>query len=802
MDMLKKTSMFGRKKIRRNGPIALVSSLLCGVLLFGSSSFAASVDTGVLCSIEAAGRYVNWDGVTNVAQFAGPDGNLYFAVDSDNTVTVYKTDGTGKVTGNVALAKQHPTFGTAICDAAGNYYLVTGETNTTDDTSVNTIFISKYSSTGTHIATVGDNGSSSLAYYYNNTFYTKYPFEAGNCDAAINGNILTVTYGRKMYSGHQSNSVFTVNITDMSKVNVGSFYESHSFAQRVVPTPEGFAYVSEGDCYDRAFTLYSVKLSGNECTYTNEGHLFDFWVEDGALESYNMYVLNDNFAHMGGLVTLSDGKVAFAAQSATSLSEEAENEAEQIFIQIFDPYGDLKNQETYTTKGARGGLAGPNGRDAVGNYGVTWLTGLDEGCEISNVQIACTSENKIVILYEMSENYSYSGVYYMVLDEEGKTIVDYSLFSRTARLNPCEMPVSVGKNVSWVGNSNSDNKIYTYTLDPSIDYEAQIRNEEENGQNGGTDGGEGTGTDDIDTDGGERTDTDDIDTDGGEGTDTDDTDTDGEEGTGTDDTDTDGEEGTDTDDTDTDTDKGTDNGDGTGKDDTDKGTDGGDKNKDDKNSENGGKNSNNSSEYEDDPYYKALDDERKALVPSGYQDKSGSPMKIEGKDCAWNDAAGKSYWYENGIKQGTYFDNNAVLGDGTVRGREIYDAASDGWYWLDAIYNGAKAIGKEVWMPYIYQDEDGWDDAKMREIANESDEGMRDLVYDYMKNKKGKWVRYDENGKMLKGWITISGALVEKYPDQEGNTYYYDNRTGLMAKGWVKIGGKDYFFDEVTGALQ
>ena len=104
-------------------------------------------------------------------------------------------------------------------------------------------------------------------------------------------------------------------------------------------------------------------------------------------------------------------------------------------------------------------------------------------------------------------------------------------------------------------------------------------------------------------------------------------------------------------------------------------------------------------------------------------------------------------------------------------------------------------------MPYIYQDEDSWNDDEIRRVAGAADEGMRDLTYQYMKNKNGKWVRYDEQGRMLKGWVTITGSLAEMYPDQKGNTYYYDTMTGLMAKGSIVIDGKTYRFDEVTGAL-
>ena len=67
---------------------------------------------------------------------------------------------------------------------------------------------------------------------------------------------------------------------------------------------------------------------------------------------------------------------------------------------------------------------------------------------------------------------------------------------------------------------------------------------------------------------------------------------------------------------------------------------------------------------------------------------------------------------------------------------------------------------------------------------------------------KGKWVRYDENGKMMKGWVYIEGEALENlYPTQKGNVYYYDYLTGLMAKGWTTIDGTRYYFDEISGKL-
>lgn len=175
---------------------------------------------------------------------------------------------------------------------------------------------------------------------------------------------------------------------------------------------------------------------------------------------------------------------------------------------------------------------------------------------------------------------------------------------------------------------------------------------------------------------------------------------------------------------------------------------------------------------------------------------------VASTDDGWRiDTGGKAYWYEGGIRQGTYDDPKGVLGDGTVRGREIYDPVSDGWYWLDAVYDGAKAVNKEVWMPYIYQGEENWPAEEVAmNAANSGD--MAEQVIREINNRTGKWVRYDANGKMYKGWYTVEGADAAIYPDQVGNTYYYDHKTGLMAKGWVEIDGQNYYFDEVTGVLQ
>ena len=127
-----------------------------------------------------------------------------------------------------------------------------------------------------------------------------------------------------------------------------------------------------------------------------------------------------------------------------------------------------------------------------------------------------------------------------------------------------------------------------------------------------------------------------------------------------------------------------------------------------------------------------------------------------GLDKAWAEENGALYWYESGVRQGT-----------EGRGKEIYDPASDGWYWLDAVDNGKKAVSKDVY-------QESWAGA-----------------YADREDGTGKWVRYDENGKMIKGWDS----------NQNGK-YYFDPETGAMAKGTTVIDGVEYTFDKTTGKLE
>ena len=68
---------------------------------------------------------------------------------------------------------------------------------------------------------------------------------------------------------------------------------------------------------------------------------------------------------------------------------------------------------------------------------------------------------------------------------------------------------------------------------------------------------------------------------------------------------------------------------------------------------------------------------------------------------------------------------------------------------------------------------------------------MESAAGDWAENPDGtgKWVRYDANGRMVKGWNTTDDGI-----------WYFDPIYGTMAKGTVIIEGSEYRFDAVTGA--
>ncbi len=380
--------------------------------------------------------------LSSVHQFKYKDEGFAYAYKEKNKVIVKLPSK------ELIIDAKYPSLGDVISDDDGNIYMVYGKANE-DIKKIEelTMFISKYTPDGEHIKTTSFRGAGGWSYTY-------WPFWFGNCDSAIGNGKLMVNYARRMYNGHQSNNVIGVNIDDMSPVTFtsGSLYPytSHSFNQRVIFSKHtgDFIYADHGDAYDRGFIITTDKQVYN---------IFHFYLQSKA--NNDMSIVNKTFAQMGSLLE-TDESVALVGASVKSISEKANEERQNLFIQIFNPNADKVDEKMFVGGVKRKGATSFDGSDSVGkpleevtDYGVQWLTDYTDGDVIT--PNAVVADDKIVILWnkrsDNHENYRDTEAFYTILAHDGKVIVPPTSLGENVVLNVHEDPVYHNGKIYWAG---------------------------------------------------------------------------------------------------------------------------------------------------------------------------------------------------------------------------------------------------------------------------------------------------------------------------------------------------------------
>ena len=163
----------------------------------------------------------------------------------------------------------------------------------------------------------------------------------------------------------------------------------------------------------------------------------------------------------------------------------------------------------------------------------------------------------------------------------------------------------------------------------------------------------------------------------------------------------------------------------------------------------------------------------------------------------WVQENGEWFWYDR---------------DGS-RVEDEWKKSGDDWYWLDSEENGAMALDKLIeddgdtyyvnstgamvrnaWVSIVNEDQDDDDDPAEYNWYYFQSNGKAykkgDGTNTRFRTINGKRYAFDEDGKMLYGWVNKSG---EREPDDEGwadaDTVYYlgDWNDGSMKTGWQKI---------------
>jgi len=247
----------------------------------------------------------NWASVSSVQQFSYKNEGLAYAyvIDSSLKITMPNKQ--------LNIEMKYPLLGDIISDDDGNLYIVWGKKNETNNASIETVFISKYSSQGQHIKTTGFVGKSS-PWGNSDIAKTKVAFQSGNCVSIIANGILVNYHAKRRYDGHQSDNAIAVLISDMSPYQLpNDTYSGHSFNQSLIycNKTSDFLFASQGDAYIRGF-----RINDSSGKYGDEKeNIFHFYLESNA--NYNMWIVNKTFAQLGGLAETSKG-VALVGASA------------------------------------------------------------------------------------------------------------------------------------------------------------------------------------------------------------------------------------------------------------------------------------------------------------------------------------------------------------------------------------------------------------------------------------------------------------------------------------------------------
>jgi len=160
----------------------------------------------------------------------------------------------------------------------------------------------------------------------------------------------------------------------------------------------------------------------------------------------------------------------------------------------------------------------------------------------------------------------------------------------------------------------------------------------------------------------------------------------------------------------------------------------------------------------------------------------------------WTEEDGTWYYYDS--------DGNRV--------EDEWKKSGENWFWLDSEENGAMAVDKLIeddddtyyvdsngamvrntWVMVVNEDQDEDDDPAEYNYYYFQSNGKAYKGNGNSLSKKtidGKKYAFDEDGKMLYGWVTSEGDLANGEDEWENATYYFGEWTdGSMKTGWHQI---------------
>ncbi|MDY5181264.1 hypothetical protein [Butyribacter sp.] len=414
--------------------------------------------------------------VVNFWDYKG-DFNVASYANSELTINRYdKQTLTHKST--ITITDSFNLFGNVICDDSGNYYAVWGN-KASDDTDQLVLKLCKYDYDGNLLAFFDMHAKDTDPYAHTSLedqleWGTKIPFDAGNCQITIDHGILCCNYAREMYNGHQSNHVFYADTNTMTRLYVQKKtpYCSHSFDQDVIGTSDGgFLVTNQGDAFPRGFLLTKVASDGKI-----SGERISFHFRQGSNRDHGY---NETYAQLGGVIETNNSYILCASSEKTLTINYGNpeycgnNEARNLFLQFLKKdFYTRKNEDIYNVKGETRKYTRKvpvsddqlTDTEKVNDYGVVWLTNLDDEHYVCNPKILNIDKNKFAVLWEeLSYDTQEGDSYYEILDETGKILIKKTKISGTYLLGNDKLTYKNGS-IYW-----ATTEYYNISSNPNIE---------------------------------------------------------------------------------------------------------------------------------------------------------------------------------------------------------------------------------------------------------------------------------------------------------------------------------------------
>lgn len=335
-----------------------------------------------------------------------------------------------------------PKVGGVTCDSKGNLYVAYGDDDEAGTGKICTFAVYKYSRRGKLLG---------KAEYFPTDLdaSTRAAFTAGNCAMEFQGDLLICSYGRRMYSEHQSNAVFCVDTATMTENPVYYCRTGHSFDQSVLVMDEHtVVFADHGDAYPRGFSINIISKTDSGKQNKKSVTPFQFYGEIG-----------DNYtnAYLAGIAKVNTG-VALVGASAKEYSAKFRGAAKQLFMQVID----VESGESILKGDTR----------ADGSKGIVWLTNYTDGCTVGRANAAALDDSRLLVMWERWRKGEFVNSYYSIVKSDGTVVTD-SVPMQYARINAREELKTNGTTAYWT-YANGKTAAATYTLRSDKPYASSI----------------------------------------------------------------------------------------------------------------------------------------------------------------------------------------------------------------------------------------------------------------------------------------------------------------------------------------